>query len=292
MQVRFGARQNWESLRVFASCARYLSFTRAAEELGLTQAAVSQRIRQLEDRLQQKLFVRMPRLALTPVGARLAPSIANAFAAIDRGLSEAGGERGLCITTTLTIASAWLVPRLGSFIRSHPRFRVALDVTDDVRSLDDPRFDVAIRTGEGRWAGIESELLFPIRLTPTMSPELARRSGAPRAEALKRVPLLPDRAWSDWFRSGGERPPSSFDLPSISVNSQILSAEAAAAGEGVALLSPRFVAHHVAAGRLVQPFKRTIHAGDYFLAWLKERRAEEPVAMLRKWLKAEITRAH
>jgi DNA-binding transcriptional LysR family regulator len=72
---------------------------------------------------------------------------------------------------------------------------------------------------------------------------------------------------------------------------QILSAEAAAAGEGVALLSPRFVAHYVAAGRLVQPFKRTIHSGDYFLAWLKERRAEEPIATLRKWLKAEATRA-
>ncbi len=138
-------RQNWESLRVFAACAERGSFTAAAEELGLTQAAVSQRIAQLEERLGTALFVRRPRLKLTKTGARLAPRVALGFTAIERALQELRNPRLLSLTTTATFATLWLLPRLPQFRRHDPGISLALDIADEYRPLDDGRYDVAIR---------------------------------------------------------------------------------------------------------------------------------------------------
>ena len=122
-----GTRQNWESLRVFAACAERGSFTAAADELGLTQAAVSQRIAQLEERLGVALFVRRPRLRLTKAGARLAPRIALGFTAIERALMELSSPRLLSLTTTVTFATLWLLPRLPQFRRHDPGVTRARD---------------------------------------------------------------------------------------------------------------------------------------------------------------------
>lgn len=284
MGKRVGARQNWESLRVFAACARHMSFTRAAAELGLTQAAVSQRIKHLEARLETRLFTRTPQLALTRAGAGLLPSVEHAFNTIDRAIASVSERQTLVVTTTLTMSTAWLLPRLAQFRRKYPSFVVVLDVTDDVRSLDDERFDIAVRTGEGQWPGTRSHRLFPIDLTPMFSPKLLEGHESLTPERLGSLPLLPDEAWAAWFRAAGVRPPRSRRAAGIVVNSQQLAAEAAMAGQAVALLSPRFFGRHVAEGWLVQPFREVVTAGEYHVAWHADRGDEPAIAAFRNWI--------
>jgi LysR family glycine cleavage system transcriptional activator len=287
MRGKVPARQNWESLRVFVTCAQQLSFTRAASELGLTQAAISQRIKQLEDRLQMQLFVRSPRLALTQGGARLAPALAQAFMSIDRALASAAACRPLSVTATLTMAVMWLIPRLGEFRRRHPDIEVALDVTDELRVLDDQHFDVAIRTLSTRPSDAESALLFPNLLTPMLSPQLLTSLDPITPQTLTRLPLLPDVAWSAWFRAAGVVPPPRIRPIGIALRSQHLAAEAVLKSEGVALLSPRFFRAHLQSGRLVQPFNRTVSANNYYAAWHTELAREPAVDAFRRWLLAE-----
>ncbi|MGH8196887.1 MAG: LysR family transcriptional regulator, partial [Steroidobacteraceae bacterium] len=207
MSTNLGLRQNWESLRVFAACAEYLSFTRAAEELGLTQAAVSQRISQLERRLGTRLFVRRPRLKLTKDGTRLAPRVALGFSSIERALQEMRTPRLLSVTTTVTFATLWLLPRLSQFRRYDPEISLALDIADEYQSLDDGRFDVAVRCGDGPTPGLRSELIFPLELTPYVSRQLVRDGASLTIDALARLPLIPEEAWTRWFRAVGARLP-------------------------------------------------------------------------------------
>jgi LysR family glycine cleavage system transcriptional activator len=162
-------RQNWESLRVFAACAERGSFTAAAEDLGLTQAAVSQRVAQLEERLGVALFVRRPRLRLTKAGARLAPRIALGFTAIERALMELSSPRLLSLTTTATFATLWLLPRLPQFRQHDPDISLALDIADEYRPLDDGRYDAAIRHCPVPGPEAHAMPLFPLELTPYVS---------------------------------------------------------------------------------------------------------------------------
>jgi LysR family glycine cleavage system transcriptional activator len=283
-----GSRENWESLRVFAACAQLGTFTRAARQLGLTQAAVSQRIRQLEVRLGTPLFQRSPQLALTAEGERLMPHILNAFSSLERGLAEVRRERSLVITTTLAMASIWLVPRLWRFNEANPDLTVSLDVTDDLRYSGDARFDVAIRTGDGSWEGMESEELFPVMLTPMIAPRLVRGQAPPPTNLLATVPLLPDAAWARWFHAAHIRRSQGFRYKRIRVTSQVLAAEIASAGECVALLSPHFMASYVHSGRLVAPWKTTVQGGQYFVAWPIARADSSAVIAFRNWLRSEI----
>lgn len=282
------ARQNWESLRLFAACAERGSFTAAAEAFGLTQAAVSQRIAQLEERLGVALFVRRPRLRLTQAGERLAPRIALGFTAIERALMELATPRLLSLTTTVTFATLWLLPRLPRFRRHDPGVSLALDIADEYRPLDDGRFDVAIRhcpapARDSRWLP-----LFPLELTPYVSCGLVEKGERLSVEALGRLPLIPEEAWDDWFRSVGQRPPARSARGQLLVHNQHLILEAVLAGEGVGLLTPRFVEAHVASGRLLRPFRQTITAGAYHLAWHEGRDDDALIAVLRDWIVATL----
>src|SRR6476646_1116333 len=136
------------AIRVFEAAARLLSFTRAAEELGMTQAAVSWQVKALERRLDQPLFLRLPReVALTPAGERLARGAGEAMTALRSAVADLTdtGEGVLSITTLQTFATQWLASRLGAFQVAHPRIAVRLEA--DSRQVDLARepFDVAIR---------------------------------------------------------------------------------------------------------------------------------------------------
>lgn len=288
MPETLSRRQNWESLRVFVACARYLNFTRAAHELGLSQAAISQRVAALERRLKTRLFVRRPRLALTPNGSRLAPQLSDAFSAMERALAGLAEPRVLSVTTTVSFATLWLLRRLQVFRKAHGDISIALEVSDDVRTLDDDRFDVAIRTGARPATRLSSEHLFPVELTPTLARSLVDPTRRLTTEVLTRLPLLPDASWVDWFRAAGARPPTSGRRGELFVNSQHLALEPVLAGEAVGLLSPRFVSAHVASGRLVQPFGTTITQGEYRLVWRADRGDEPEIRMFRDWLGQEI----
>ena len=279
-----GSRQNWESLRVFAACAERGSFTAAAEELGLTQAAVSQRIAQLEERLGARLFVRRPRLRLTESGVRLAPRLAQGFAAIERALQELQSPRLLSLTTTVTFATLWLLPRLPQFRRHDAGISLALDIADEYRPLDDGRFDVAIRHCPAPGPDIRAMPLFPLELTPYVSCNLVGKARKLTIEGLARLPLIPEEAWEDWFRAAGVRPPGRPRRGQLLVRNQHLILEAVLAGEGAGLLTPRFAQAHVASGRLIRPFRESITAGGYFLAWHENRDDDPLVAVFRSWI--------
>ena len=279
-----GPRQNWESLRVFTACAERGSFTAAAEELGLTQAAVSQRIAQLEERLGARLFVRRPRLRLTESGIRLAPRLAQGFVAIERALQELQSPRLLSLTTTVTFATLWLLPRLPQFRRHDAGISLALDIADEYRPLDDGRYDVAIRHCPAPGPEIRAMSLFPLELTPYVSCNLVGKARKLTIEGLVRLPLIPEEAWEDWFRAVGIRPPGPPRRGQLLVRNQHLILEAVLAGEGAGLLTPRFAQAHVASGRLIRPFRESITAGAYFLAWHENRDDDPLVAVFRSWL--------
>src|SRR5918993_659633 len=142
------------AVRVFEAAARHQSFTRAAEELGMTQAAVSYQIKSLEDRVGAALFVRMPRnVSLTPAGQRLAPAVTEAFEMLRSAFASTARtvDNVLSLSVLPTIASHWLVPRLGRFQIAHPQFAVQLDASHEIVEFSQGEFDLAIRSGTGDW---------------------------------------------------------------------------------------------------------------------------------------------
>jgi LysR family glycine cleavage system transcriptional activator len=147
------------AIRCFEAAARHQSFTRAAEELGMTQAAVSYQIKLLEDRVGGPLFIRGTRgVTLTEMGRQLAPSITEAFAQLRGAFSllRETAENVLNITALETFTTNWLVPRLGSFQVAHPEIAVRLDASGRIVDFTREEFDVGIRSGDGKWPGLVS----------------------------------------------------------------------------------------------------------------------------------------
>jgi len=286
------------ALRAFASAARHLSFTKAADELAVTQAAISYQVRQLEEHIGRDLFRRLTRrLELTPAGVELRAAVDDAFDRI-RGtvarLTDAQQDKVLAVTSMFTFATQWLVPRLGHFQLLRPDLAVRLDSSTTLADLD-LDFDVALRSGSGRWPGVRAEWLMDFTLTPALSPLLADRTGGLREPAdLLRLPLLdcqhPDDIawWRNWFAQAGMRVDRLPGGPQFDVHG--VTAQAAAMGQGVALVCPALFGADIAAGRLVLPFPDIMYRTDrsYWLA-CSERRADEPkIKAFRDWMFSEI----
>src|SRR6185436_11678318 len=152
------------AVRVFEAAARLENFTAAANELGMTQAAVSYQVKALEERLGAALFVREKgRARLTPLGQRLLPTLSQAFDSIETAFAShrEEDESLLTITTTHTFANTWLAWRLGAFQMAHPELAVRLSTSNELIDLKAGDADIAIRAGPGTWAGLECYELFP-----------------------------------------------------------------------------------------------------------------------------------
>ena len=256
------------ALRAFEAAARHLSFTRAAEELHVTQAAVSHQIKGLEEWLGMPLFRRLNRaLMLTEAGQTYLPAVRDALdtlaQATDR-LFRRDSAGALTISTMPSFAAKWLVMRLGRFQARHPELEVRLHATPQLADFAQQDVDVAIRFGSGRWPGLRSERLMTEDIFPVCSPALLR-GGLPlaRPEDLRRHTLLHDDymiTWAIWAEAAGL---TGIDLhrgPRFNDSALIL--QAAMEGAGVALARGVLVADDVAAGRLVRLFD--IHLpGDY-----------------------------
>lgn len=280
------------SLRVFDAVARHRSFTGAAGELGMTQAAVSWQIKSLEGRLGAALFLRKPKgVELTELGARLAPPTAEAFAILRDGwqaLDRAAGER-LAISTLATFAGNWLAQRLGRFQVENPGISVRLEVSDQLIDFARDDFDVAIRYGNGNWPGLEAHELFAVDFAPMMAPAVAAGLGDP-AELLS-VPRIDsdDPLWSLWFEAAGVRCPAPAPRARLVFGTQIHEARAAAAGAGAAMLTPRFFRLEVATGVLVQPFPLVATNGKgYWLVYPSSRRHRPAIRRLLRFLRDEV----
>ena len=182
-----------DALRVFEAAARLLSFTRAAEILGMSQAAVSWRIRDLEQRLERPLFTRGTRqVALTPEGERLATAATEAMTLLRRAVAEVvETDQGvLAVTTLQTLATQWLATRLGSFQLANPDLAVRVDTSPVLSSLSADGLDVALRFGSGRWPGLESRFLMPAVFTPVCTPAMRDRLDLKTPADLKRAHLV------------------------------------------------------------------------------------------------------
>jgi DNA-binding transcriptional LysR family regulator len=290
-------------LRGFEAAARLLSFTRAGEELHLTQSAVSRQMQELESQLGTKLFERRHRaLALTDAGQQFYPSAAQVLAtmraATDRLRAQAG--RGtLSVTTTHSFAALWLIPRLAGFTRGHPGVDVRIAADTRVQDLERDGLDVAIRHGPASLAGPNAQRLFGERVFPVCSPKLLKDARRPLAEPADlrhhvllqyddpdvRHPWLHWRTWLEVERLEELKPAGRL---SFSGYEQIIAA--AIAGHGVALGRSPLLNDAIRAGELAAPFKRTADPARAYYAVVSPNAAERvEVKDFVAWLKREAT---
>ncbi|WP_244468003.1 LysR substrate-binding domain-containing protein [Nitratireductor soli] len=283
------------AVRVFEAAARHENFTRAAEELGMTQAAVSYQIKLLEERLGDRLFERHSRaVALSETGRALAPAIIDSFARMEAAFATArtNTTTTLALSTVPIFASNWLAQRLGTFQVRHPHMAVRLDNTQ--RRIDFARdpFDVAIRVGDGHWPGLRAHRLMRTEFTPLLSPQLAASIGGVRtAQDLLRLPFIDpeDKRWQMWCEAAGTayRPPAK--RAGMRTGSQTSDARAAMSGQGAAILTPAFFHAELASGMLVQPFDLTATDGNAFwLVYPESRRNIPKISAFRSWILAQI----
>jgi LysR family glycine cleavage system transcriptional activator len=285
------------ALRVFEATARLLSFTKAAAELGMTQAAVSYQIKLLEERVGAPLFLRRPRqVELTEAGERFAPRVTEAFTMIGEAYASVRNavEGTLVISTIQTFASNWLARHLGSFQMKHPSLAVRLQVDSRMVDFSREEVDIGIRSGAGKWPGLATHLLFRADFSPMLSPKLAAGIGGVKQPAdLLKLPILDPRDpwWGIWFTDAGVTETDLAGRPGTSMGSQASEANAAIAGQGVAILTPALVAAELADGRLIQPFDLLSNDGHaYWLAYPEARRNVSKIRAFREWLLAEINR--
>ena len=281
------------AIRVFEAAARLKSFTRAATELNITQAAVSWQVKALEQRLAQPLFRRLPReVVLTPSGERLARAASEAITVLRAALSDLTdtGEGVLAITTLQSLATVWLAPRLGAFQLAHPQIAVRLEAGGRIVDLTREDVDVGIRSGSGDWPGLVSHYLFPADGAPLCTPQMARNLNLTEPRDLLGAPLIGITSeWDAWFAAAGVEAPSVSGTPRLAADAQSLEVAAALAGHGVALGSPVLFGDEIARGRLVCPFPTTIpFGGGYWLVYPADRRRAAKIVAFRDWLLAQV----
>lgn len=286
------------AVRVFEAAARHENFTRAAEELGMTQAAVSYQIRVLEERLGVPLFRReKKRVMLTDAGRRAAGEVARAFDTLDAAFAalRAEDEATLTVTTSYTFANTWLAWRLGAFQIAHPEMALRLLTDDTLADFAGEEVDLGIRTGMGEWPGLGADLLLRINFTPMCSPEFLERHGghALRPEDLLDLPRIgpDDPWWPHWLREAGVCVPDDLPHRGIRLGYQANEGHAAMAGQGMAMLTPFFWRNDMAAGRLVQPFRQLSTRGwGYWLVYAEHRRTVPKIKRFRDWILGEVSR--
>ena len=282
------------AVRAFEAVARHLSFTRAADELGMTQAAVSYQIRILEERVGMPLFLRKPRqIALSETGMRLAPQVHQAFDLLREAFAETRNQVDnlLVISTVVTFASQWLAQNLGLFQLEHPEIAVRLDSGNAMADLINGEVDIGIRSmAEPQGNGLVSHLLVQSDFTPLLSPALADSiGGITRPEDLLKLPMLDaqDEWVEQWFAAAGVPGYSPVGRPNFSLGVQSLLATAAMAGQGVTMLTPAFFRDEIATGRLLQPFDLLAPAGrGYYLVYAESRRNALKIRTFRDWMLA------
>lgn len=277
------------ALRVFEVAVRQGSFTRAAVELRVTQAAVSHQIARLEDALGTALFRRTSAgLVPTAEGAALFPVLEHGFDSMARALDRMKGKHHievLHVGAVTTFALGFMMPRLRAFSELHPEIDLRLSTNNNRVEIAREGLDMAIRFGTGQWTGLEAELLMTAPLAPLCAPEIARRLSAPEDLAGELL-LRSYRAdeWERWFQAVGTACPP---LTGPVLDSSIALGELAAAGHGIALLPVAMFARQIEAGRLVRPYSAEISAGDYYLTRLPGRAIAPAMAAFATWLRAE-----
>lgn len=278
------------AVRVFEAAARVGNFTRAAEELGMTQAAVSYQVKLLEERLGVPLFARSGRgIALTDMGRRIAPQVTAAFDTLGDAFASvrAENESVLTITAPRTFATNWLAGRLGSFQLARPDLAVRLDVSDTMTDFASGEFDLAIRGIGVPGPGLVSHFLMRMPVVPLANPAfLAKYPPIREPGDLLNIPRLSpgDDWWDLWFETALAGMPGD-QHPAVRFDSQVLDGNAAIAGHGVAILSPPMWLPAILAGQLVPVSTHfTNYRNSFWMVYPENKRGLAKVRAFREWL--------
>ncbi len=281
--------------RAFEAAARTLNFTRAAEELGQTQGAISHQVRALEARLGVRLFERGARglIELTESGRRYLPFVREAFDRLRAGeelVRGSGRAAVLTVSVSPNFASKWLVPRLGDFSKSHPDLDLRISASPHHVDFSRQDIDLAVRHGDGNWPDLHVERLCAEEIFPVCSPNLLQSGLAicSAADLSGRI-LIHDRdrsRWRDWLAAFGIKAAATEHGPVF--DQTALAIDAAVAGQGIALARSALAALDLIAGRLVRPLPEAPPAE--FAYWIVCRKSvgEAPkIRRFRSWLLAQ-----
>ncbi len=288
------------ALRAFEAAARHLSFTKAAEELHVTPAAISHQIKALEDYCGAPLFRRLTRaLLLTDQGQAALPALREGFdmlAAASHQLSLPRDDNILTVSAAPSIAGKWLVTRLERFRARHPEIDVRLDATDRLTDFERDGVDLVIRYGGGNYAGLHVEPLFATAVFPVCSPALFDKSpplkepGDLAHHTLLHVDWTSQHVtwpnWRMWLLAAGAKGVDAERGPRFNDAGLVL--QTALAGQGVALATDVLAADDLAAGRLVRPFELSVPVDfGYYIVCPREKADNPKVAAFAAWLQEE-----
>ncbi|RWE65801.1 transcriptional regulator GcvA [Mesorhizobium sp.] len=294
------------ALRTFEAAARHLNFTRAADELGLTPAAVSHQVKEIEDQLDLVLFTRTSRsIRLTEAGSLLHDASIDALDLLNRAVSRARkmtrGTALLKVTLDAQFATKWLMRRVDDFRRQKPGIELRFDITYDVRDFERDDVDIGIRFGTGKYPGLRAHRLFENIIIPVCSPALLA-SGPPLKEP--RDLFNHTLAHIEWSRQGVTWPNWSMWMQAAGVDdfddsrtlvfgSSTDATQAALDGNAVALADFAMVANDLSQGRLVRPFELGIKVAPefaYFLVYPEAAKDDARVIAFREWLLDEVAK--
>ena len=291
------------SLRAFEAAGRHLSFSKAADELSVTPAAISQQIKVLEEFFGAPLFVRLTRgLRLTQIGEQLLPGTTDAFDGLHQSVRAAHMRNETAILTVSvspSFGAKWLVPRLDSFRREYPRFDIRVDATDRLTDFDREGVDLAIRYGSGNYRGLEAERLLDNYTFPVCSPKLLEGEYPLRKpEDLRHHTLLhvewvslsdTSPQWATWLRAAGVAVDDPERGPRFT--NETMGLQAAMEGQGVVLSSVAVASTDLEKGNLVRPFGNMQEANKitYYLVYPKDRAPDPRVQAFCGWIRGLLT---
>ncbi|KVK83189.1 transcriptional regulator [Burkholderia cepacia] len=291
------------ALRTFDAAARHLNFSRAADEVGLTPAAVSHQIKEIEAQLGMELFVRTSRsIRLTQAGTVLAAAAADALAGLRHATARARRiareQAELRVSVGARFATHWLLPRLPRFRAAHPAFELTFDITDRLRDFDDDDVDVAIRFGTGRYRDACTQRLFGTSVVAIGSPALLSAAPLRKPRDLLRHTLCHADCevdgvtwprWSAWMAAAGIDGFDDSRCVSFPDSSHVV--QAVTDGTAVGLAEPHMIARDLAEGRVVRLFDVSVGVapGLAYHVVYPERMQDDPrIVALRGWLADEV----
>ncbi len=285
------------ALRVFEAAARHLSFTRAADELAVTPAAVGQHIRALEDVLGVVLFKRSARsLDLTPEAERALPALREGFEQFEeavRVMQQAQGSTVLTLSVPPSFAAKWLVPRLDGYTHTRPQMQIRVLAQERLADFAGENLDLAVRYGAGDYSDLHVEQLMTEDVAAMASPDVARMFSHP--QDLTSAVLIHDdssledsdaSSWQQWLKAAGVEHPGADRGLRFNLSSLVI--EAAATGKGVALVKQTLAAGELQSGRLVRLFNSSAKAKfAYWMVAPEPQWRQKKVQEFVSWLKSE-----
>lgn len=283
------------TLRAFKVAAQCLSFTETANELNITQAAVSHQIKALEEFFDKPLFKRGNRsLALTETGARFLPYIDQMFTVLEQGTDEVTQEDDsptLTVSVIPSFAARWLVPRLGLFFRTHPEIDFRLAPSRGLVNFNKENIDLAIRHGGGKYPGLYSIHLAKENIYPVCHPKLLEGKHALKKPSdLEHHVLLHDEGHGDWRAWLIAAKANNVDSNKGPVhNDSSMAIQQAAEGDGVALARSQLVKGDIACGVLVRPFKISQPSKfAYYIVYPENKAVTPQMEVFIKWLQDQM----